>query len=435
MSKNKKNDLEARTGAEEVDLVSATGDALESTGRSKSPDGGLRTDGDSSGDGDAASVFSEESEPSLAEGVPEDSSAEELPDNEARHQLSDELDKLIERIKASNPDYVPPPFSPQRLVSLIASNLERFSPARSLSILEQLRTSINSDLLDIDTWKGVWYMVNYSLEYQADMLKRRLSGEYETDEWGLDPEILELFRPFFNFLYDKYWRVETTGLENIPDEGRTLLVVNHSGQLPWDGSMVGTAVLNHHPTQRLVRTLYASWFPTLPFISEFLTKMGQVAANEENGIRLLEQDELVAVFPEGYKGVGKLFKERYRLARFGRGGFVRMALKTQSPMIPVSVVGAEETYISLAKSPTMAKMIGFPYFPISPTFPWLGLIGFVPLPTKWYIDFGEPIPMDGYGPGAVNNVMLVSQLTDQVRNVIQNMIYTRLAERKSVFFG
>jgi 1-acyl-sn-glycerol-3-phosphate acyltransferase len=190
-----------------------------------------------------------------------------------------------------------------------------------------------------------------------------------------------------------------------------------------------------HPAQRLVRTLYATWFPTLPFLSDLLVKMGQALATEDNGVRLLEEEELVAVFPEGYKGVGKLYKDRYKLARFGRGGFVRMALKTKAPMIPVSVVGAEETYISLAKSDVMAKITGMPYFPISPTFPWLGLLGFVPLPTKWYIDFGEPIPMDSYEPEAANNLVLVSQLTDQVRNIIQEMVYARLAKRRSIFWG
>ena len=238
-----------------------------------------------------------------------------------------------------------------------------------------------------------------------------------------------------NFMYGTYWRVQTSGMENIPDEGRALLVCNHSGQIPWDGAMVGTAVYNEHPAQRLVRTLYATWFPTLPFFSALFTKLGQVLATEENGVRLLNKDELVAVFPEGYKGVGKLYKERYRLARFGRGGFVRMALKTGAPMIPVSIVGAEETYISLAKSDFIARMIGFPYFPISITFPWFGLFGFVPMPTKWYIDFGEPIPTETYGPGAANNMVLVSQLTDQARNVVQNMIYSRLSTRRSVFLG
>jgi 1-acyl-sn-glycerol-3-phosphate acyltransferase len=184
-----------------------------------------------------------------------------------------------------------------------------------------------------------------------------------------------------------------------------------------------------------VRSLYATWFPTVPFISATLTKMGQALATVDNGTRLLQEGNLVAVFPEGYKGVGKLFKDRYRLARFGRGGFVKMALRTGAPIIPVSIVGAEETYISLYKSQTIAKVIGFPYFPISVTFPWLGPLGFVPLPTKWFIDFGTPIETASYGPAAANNLVLVSQLTDQVRNVVQDMIHQRLAERRSVFRG
>ncbi len=352
-----------------------------------------------------------------------------------RADLKKELDDLIERIRARQPDYTPPPFTPRALIDLIRENIARLPADFQLNILERLRETINEDLFDPDTWKGIWYMLNYTLEYQGDILKRRMTGEYETDEWGLDMEFLEAVRPFFEFLYYKYWRVEVTGLENVPEEGRALLVANHSGQLPFDGSMIGLAVYNEHPARRLVRTLYADWFPTLPFISATFEKLGQAMANEENGIRLLEADELVAVFPEGYKGVGKLFRDRYRLARFGRGGFVRMALRARAPIIPVAVVGAEETYISLYKSQTLAKLTGFPYFPISPTWPWLGLLGLIPLPTKWYIDFGEPLAMDGYSPDAADNLVLVSQLTDQTRNIVQEMIYKRLSQRRSIFFG
>jgi 1-acyl-sn-glycerol-3-phosphate acyltransferase len=303
-----------------------------------------------------------------------------------------------------------------------------------MGMLEKLKKALGEDVFDVDTWKGIWYMLNYSLEYQADILKRRFTGEYETDEWGYDPEYFETIRPLLEFMYKSYWRVSVTGMENVPEAGRALLVGNHSGQLPWDGAMVATAIYLDHPAQRLVRSLYATWFPTLPFVSTTLVKLGQVLATEENGVRLLNQDELVAVYPEGYKGVGKLFKDRYRLARFGRGGFVKMAISAQAPIIPVSVVGAEETYIAIAKSPLLAKITGFPYFPISPTFPLLGPLGLIPLPTKWYIDFGEPIPME-YGADAASNIVLVSQLTDQVRNIIQNMIYDRLAQRRSIFLG
>jgi 1-acyl-sn-glycerol-3-phosphate acyltransferase len=268
-----------------------------------------------------------------------------------------------------------------------------------------------------------------------DIVKRRLTGEYETDEWGLDWEFVETIRPFVNFMYKYYWRVEVSGLEHIPDYTRGLIVSNHSGQLPFDGAMIGAAIMNEHPAQRLIRNLYASWFPTLPFVSTILERTGQVMANVENGTRLLEQDELVGVFPEGYKGVGKLFKDRYKLARFGRGGFVKMALATGAPIIPTAVVGAEETYVSLTKSDVLARLTGFPYFPLSLRFPWLGILGLVPFPTKWYIDFLEPIPTDEYGPDAAENLNLVSQLTNQTRNLVQEAINERLAQRRSVFLG
>jgi 1-acyl-sn-glycerol-3-phosphate acyltransferase len=352
----------------------------------------------------------------------------------ARRQLHDQLDQLIERVKSATPGYIPPAFSLENLASLLSGNLPRLSSAQVSQAMARLSQSAR-DLVDLDTWRGLWYVINYSMDAQRDFIKRRFSGEYETDDWGYDPEILEAVKPFFQFLYQRYWRVEVSGIENIPAEGRAMLVSNHSGQLPFDGSMVGLAVLNEHPQARLVRTLYASWFPTLPLISSLFTKAGQAMANEENALRLLEEEQLVAVYPEGIKGVGKLYKERYRLARFGRGGFVRTALKAGAPIIPVAVVGAEETYISLAKSELIARLIGFPFFPITITWPWLGLLGFIPLPTKWTIRFGEPVETTNYAPSSAENSMLVSQLTDQIRNLIQEMIYQRLAERKSILFG
>jgi 1-acyl-sn-glycerol-3-phosphate acyltransferase len=364
-----------------------------------------------------------------AEAPLEDASA----DPGLRKELVESLEAMIARLRALSPGYNPPPFSPRQLLELIESNADKLSPQIALGLLTKLRKTIGEDLFDVDTWKGVWTMLNFTLEYNGDVLKRRLTGEYETDAWGMDREYLNAVMPFFDFMYSKYWRVEISGLENVPAEGRALLVANHSGQLPWDAAMLGAGLLRHHPSQRILRTLYASWFPTLPFVSDFLTKCGQVLATEENGIRLLEQDELVGVFPEGYKGVGKLYKDRYQLARFGRGGFVRMALQAGAPMVPVAIVGAEETYISLAKSDLLAKLTGFPYFPISPTWPALGPLGFVPLPTKWYIDIGEPIAMDDHGPEAASNLMVVSQLTNQVRDVVQAMIYARLKQRRSVF--
>jgi 1-acyl-sn-glycerol-3-phosphate acyltransferase len=359
---------------------------------------------------------------------------QEAPERERRRELAARLDQLIRRVRARTPGYEPPPFSPRRLVALIEENLGKLPEAVQLDLLERVRGSINEEWFDLDTWKGVWYMVNYTLQYNSDMIKRHFTGEYETDEWGMDWELSDALRPLFSFLYKIYWRVETSGIENIPIEGRVLLVANHSGQLPWDATMVSTAVATEHPAQRMVRTLYDDWVSRVPFLSAWSARLGQALATVENGTRLLEQDEVVAVYPEGDKGVGKLFKDRYKLARFGDAGFVTMALNAQAPIIPVSVVGAEETYVSLANSRTMARVTGLPSFPISPTFPWLGLLGLVPLPSKWYIDFGQPIPMDDLQPEAASNLVLVSQFADSVRHTVQEMLLDRLGQRRSVFW-
>jgi 1-acyl-sn-glycerol-3-phosphate acyltransferase len=372
-------------------------------------------------------------EPGRLQPSPEASS--EASDEELRRQLIADLDEMTKRVQALTPDYEPPPFSVKGLVALIEKLLSRFPKDVQLGVLQRLRGALSRDVFDADVWKGLWYLLNYTMQYNVDLVKRRFTGEYETDGWGLDWEFVDVVRPFFNFLYKVYWRVEITGIENVPMEGRALLVANHSGQLPWDGMMIGTAILTEHPAQRLVRTLYAAILPGIPFVSTALARLGQTLATVENGTRLLEEEELVAVFPEGYKGTGKLFKDRYRLTRFGRGGFAKMALNTQAPIIPVSVVGSEETYISLAKIPTFSEITGIPYLPITLTFPWLGLLGVVPLPTKWYIDFGEPIPVNDYGPDAAHDLVVVSQLTDEVRNTVQDMIHSRLAQRPSVFFG
>ena len=354
----------------------------------------------------------------------------EIPAEQLQQQLIQELNALIARLKELNPMLAAAQIPAARG---IMDTVQEVMSRTNLD-LGKVRDVAN-DLLDINTWKGAWFIASQTVQFQTETAKRRLNGQYETDEWGYDPEIMDAVLPFFEFMYRKYWRVTTTGLENIPASGRALLVANHSGQLPFDGAMLGTAIRLEHPANRLMRAMFATWFPTLPIVSDLMVKCGQVLATEDNGQRLLARDELVAVFPEGIKGVGKLYKDRYKLARFGRGGFIRMALKSQAPILPVSVVGAEETYISLHKSELMAKLIDFPFFPITTTFPWLGPLGFVPLPTKWYIDIGEPIPMDEYGPQAEQNLILVSQLTDQVRGVVQKMINERLAQRQSVFKG
>ncbi|WP_419997004.1 lysophospholipid acyltransferase family protein [Streptomyces boninensis] len=266
-------------------------------------------------------------------------------------------------------------------------------------------------------------------------LRRRLTGDYEVDEFGYDGELTDqVLMPLFRPLYEKYFRVEVKGIENIPDTGGALVVCNHSGTLPWDGLMLQVAVHDHHPADRTLRLLGADLVFKLPVINELARKGGHTLACAEDAQRLLSRGEVTGVMPEGFKGLGKPFSERYKLQRFGRGGFVSTALKAKAPIVPCSIVGAEEIYPMIGNAKTVARLLGFPYFPVTPTFPWLGPLGAVPLPTKWTIQFGEPIPTDGYPPEAAEDPMLMFNLTDQVRETIQHTLYKLLVQRRSVFF-
>ncbi|GAB2573906.1 lysophospholipid acyltransferase family protein [Streptomyces capparidis] len=266
-------------------------------------------------------------------------------------------------------------------------------------------------------------------------LRRRITGDYEVDEFGFDPELtdqvlMSVMRPLFN----DYFRVEVRGIENIPDTGGALVVANHSGTLPLDALMTQVAVHDHHPNGRHLRLLAADLVFVLPVVNELARKAGHTLACAEDAQRLLERGEVVGVMPEGFKGLGKPFSERYKLQRFGRGGFVSTALRTGVPIVPCSIVGAEEIYPMIANSRTLARLFGFPYFPVTPFFPWLGPLGAVPLPTKWTIEFGEPIPTADHPPEAAEDPMLVFNLTDQVRETIQHTLYRLLVQRRSVFF-
>jgi len=257
----------------------------------------------------------------------------------------------------------------------------------------------------------------------------------ETDEFGADQRFAETLEPVLDFLYAVWWRVEAAGTEHVPSDGPGLIVANHSGVLPYDGLMVQLAVRHEHPAKRVCRMLALDMFALLPALAPILSKSGSVRANPENAERLLRQGELLGVFPEGVKGVGKFFRERYRLARFGRGGFVRIALRTGSPIIPCAVVGAEEIHPVIGKADWIGRPIGLPYFPVTPTFPWLGPLGIVPLPTKWSIDFGDPIDLEGHGAEDADDPILVNRMSEKVRSTIQRMVDGRLARRRSVWFG
>jgi 1-acyl-sn-glycerol-3-phosphate acyltransferase len=256
----------------------------------------------------------------------------------------------------------------------------------------------------------------------------------EVDDFGFDPVYEEKVLPFFRFLYEKYFRVECEGASRIP-KGRCLLVSNHSGAIPYDGLMMKLAVKRSHPDQRDVRWLAEDSIFHFPFIGSFTNRIGAVRACQENAERLLRQESLVAVFPEGVKGIGKLWKERYRLQRFGRGGFIKLCLRTSTPIVPVAIVGAEETNPMLGKLEGFTKALGVPYIPLTPTFPLLGPIGLLPAPTKWKVIFGEVISFDDFGPEAANDEILINRLSDRVRATIQAMLDRAVGERRSVWFG
>ncbi|MHB8573324.1 MAG: lysophospholipid acyltransferase family protein [Candidatus Dormibacteria bacterium] len=293
-----------------------------------------------------------------------------------------------------------------------------------------LREITGRDIIDL----GAMMALGARVYQQYEMYRRRAQGRYEVDDFGFDPEWTESLIPMFEWIFENWWRVDVQGLEHVPGDGRALLVSNHAGVLPWDGAMIKVAIWKLHPQPRHARALVAAFFFGLPMLSWFLRRTGQTVGHPDDTQRLLERDELVLVFPEGVKGTGKPFRERYRLRRFGRGGFVKSAIRAQAPIIPISVVGSEEIYPMLADLGPIARLLGFPYWPVTPTFPLLGPLGFVPLPTKWSIRFHEPVPTDRFEVQHANDAGLVLEIADQVRNTIQEGLYDGLMERKTIFW-
>jgi 1-acyl-sn-glycerol-3-phosphate acyltransferase len=247
---------------------------------------------------------------------------------------------------------------------------------------------------------------------------------------GHDPTFLERTAPLLEFLWSRYFRVRLLGLENVPDTGPALLVGNHSGGIPYDGAMLLYALYRNHPLHRRVRPLVANFVFRAGWMANVIARIGGVRASTETALPLLAAGELVAVFPEGLKGVGKLYRERYRLARFGRGGFVRLAEKAGVPLLPVAIVGAEEIHPVIAKVTRFAEPLGLPYIPITPTFPWLGPLGLLPVPTKWTIQIGKPI-----APPATGDEEVTTRVAESVRSAIDGMIADLLAQRRSILFG
>lgn len=253
----------------------------------------------------------------------------------------------------------------------------------------------------------------------ARFVERRLTGQAPTDVFGYDPELTDaVLAPLLRPLFHRWFDVQVEGLEHVPASGPGLIAANHSGVLPWDALMIALAVHDREPGGRVLRLLGADLVFALPVIADLARRGGATLACVDDAERLFASGELVGVFPEGFKGIGKLYRERYQLRRFGRGGFVSVALRTGVPIVPCAVVGAEESHPMLADLPGLARRLGLPFFPLTPTFPWLGPLGFVPFPGRWTIRFAPPIPTAGLDadPG------LVVELTERVRDAVADMI-------------
>jgi 1-acyl-sn-glycerol-3-phosphate acyltransferase len=277
---------------------------------------------------------------------------------------------------------------------------------------------------------GGW---RHRLAAAAEFARRRLDGGYEVDEFGFDPELnAAVFMPAALALYRRWFRVQSRGLDHIPGSGAALVVANHSGVLPLDAIMLQAGIFADHPQSRNLRLLGADVVYSLPGLASLARRSGHTRADPAEAQRLLAAGELVGVFPEGFKGIGKPFSERYRLQRFGRGGFARTAMQAGVPMIPCAIVGAEEIYPMIGNAEPVARALHLPYFPVTPLFPWLGPVGAVPLPSKWIIEFCEPVAVGDPVTGEPDEHE-VGKFADHVRDVIQDKLDELVAERGPAF--
>jgi 1-acyl-sn-glycerol-3-phosphate acyltransferase len=261
--------------------------------------------------------------------------------------------------------------------------------------------------------------------------------ERQVDDWGRSERVYQLMEPVLNFYYRYWFRVDVEGIEHVPAAGGALLASNHSGALPPDAPMIMQALRNEHPAPRPVYMLGEHWFKGYPGVGMLANKIGMVAAHPANAHRLLrDEGRLVLVFPEGQKGTRKLFWQRYKLRRFGRGGFVKTAIRAGVPIVPIAVMGAEEAMPIFAHVPLLQRLTGLIYFPINHAFPHFGLLaGGMYLPAKFRIRFLEPVRFERHGPDAADDVAFVQQVADDIRARIQDALNGMLGQRRSVWFG
>lgn len=271
-----------------------------------------------------------------------------------------------------------------------------------------------------------------ALERRSPAYYNKYAGK--PDEFGYDLATFAKYEPIFRFFFEDYFKIDIRGLENIPNEGGAMLVGNHSGLLPIDAAMMAMAMCNLHSAPRRIRYLITDWFFTLPGVKDWMTQTGQVRATRENATKLLHDGELVGIFPEGIRGVGKTYRERYRLIDF-HPGFVQLAIAEQVPIVPVATLGGDEILPNLMNVRSMAQFLRMPFFPITPAFPWLPFpMAFMPLPVRWLILIQKPIEL-GYPPEKANDRKLTLRIAREIQYDIQRDLNKLLRERKSLFTG
>lgn len=262
----------------------------------------------------------------------------------------------------------------------------------------------------------------YLVSDETDAVVNRIPkpvGSFGYDPWGYNSETFKIGLGLFKPIYEKYFRVEAFGLENIPKQGRVLVIANHSGQLPFDGALVGYALATNPHAPRAVRAMIERFFPTMPFVGNLLNEWGAVLGDPENCVKMLRNEECIIVFPEGVRGAGKPWSERYKLQRFGLG-FMHLAMTENTPVIPVGIVGCEETMPTPFHLNGLAKLLGIPYLPVTSP---------VPLPAKVRLYFGKPIYFEGPVKSEDDTAVKVERVKDEIRALIQK----GLSERKGWF--
>jgi 1-acyl-sn-glycerol-3-phosphate acyltransferase len=266
------------------------------------------------------------------------------------------------------------------------------------------------------------------IEERMARIPTRLNA-YGYDAWGFHTETAKHAMAITHLLYRYWFRVETQGIRNIPP-GRCMLIGNHAGQIALDAAMIGAVLFFEAEPPRIIRGMGEYWLPTVPFVNEIMVRTGSVVGVRKNAIDMLEQEECVIAFPEGIRGMNKLIWDRYQLQEFGHG-FMRLALETDTPIVPIAVVGSEEQAPAIANLKPLGRLLGMPAFPVTLTWPWLGALGMLPLPVKYRISFGEPMRFTG-NPSDEDDV--IADKVDQVKARIAAMLADGLGARRSIFW-